>query len=186
MKLLLSSLWLLGLMAREARACDANYVGLTVVLTTDQYPQETGWTVTTPAGDIVMQHVAGTTLARSSEVSTGPLCVLAGSVFTITDAYNDGICCGYGEGGYILDVEFGDPSSIASNGDFGRSESHTLYRPRYTGPVAPLHCPLLPRVVWHRRVGPQPFYLCRRTPTPHKRSGRGGSARCLACHQSPF
>ena len=41
-------------------------------------------------------------------------------VFTIYDAWGDGICCLYGSGGYTLHL---DGSLIASGGEFGASES---------------------------------------------------------------
>ena len=91
-----------------ATACDeAGHVSMTVTVTTDQYPEETGWSVVTPAGDTVMENG---NLVASTEVATGPLCVPTGSVFAITDSYGDGICCAYGAGSYSLDVEFGAPA----------------------------------------------------------------------------
>ena len=90
-----------------AAACDeTSHVSMTVTVTTDQYSDsgETGWGVVTPA---VMEN---DNLVASIEVATGPLCVPTGSVFTITDSYGDGICCGRGAGLYSLNVEFGAPS----------------------------------------------------------------------------
>jgi len=132
----------LMLMACEGRACEeANYVSLTVTVGTDEYPDETAWSVVTPAGATVMENGA---LAASTVVVTGPLCVPTGSVFTITDVYSDGICCGYGEGSYSLVVEFGAPASIAGNGAFGASASHTLVRATANPTPAPQSSPVTP------------------------------------------
>merc|ERR1711862_603965 len=42
---------------------------------------------------------------------------------TITDAYGDGICCSYGNGGYSVKV---DDKEVASGGDFASSETKTF------------------------------------------------------------
>jgi hypothetical protein len=49
------------------------------------------------------------------------LCVAPGCyVFTITDSYGDGICCDYGQGGYVL--SHGTLGELASGGDFTYEE----------------------------------------------------------------
>merc|ERR1711884_542543 len=51
-------------------------------------------------------------------------CFSSGSYkFTITDAYGDGICCSYGNGGYSVKV---DDKQVASGGQFGSSETKTF------------------------------------------------------------
>merc|ERR1711862_310920 len=51
-------------------------------------------------------------------------CFSSGSyTFTITDAYGDGICCSYGNGGYSVKV---DDKEVASGGDFDSSETKTF------------------------------------------------------------
>merc|ERR1712003_553845 len=51
-------------------------------------------------------------------------CFSSGSYkFTITDAYGDGICCSYGNGGYSVKV---DDKEVASGGQFGSSETKTF------------------------------------------------------------
>merc|ERR1712176_1264769 len=51
-------------------------------------------------------------------------CFSSGSyTFTITDAYGDGICCSYGNGGYSVRV---DDKEVASGGQFGSSETKTF------------------------------------------------------------
>jgi hypothetical protein len=43
--------------------------------------------------------------------------------FTITDAFNDGICCNYGNGGYEILV---DGVSVHTGGQFGSLETKTI------------------------------------------------------------
>merc|ERR1712176_484685 len=40
-----------------------------------------------------------------------------------TDAYGDGICCSYGNGGYIIKV---DGTEVVNGGDFGESKIETF------------------------------------------------------------
>merc|ERR1712183_1164750 len=56
--------------------------------------------------------------------------------FTITDAYGDGICCSYGNGGYKIMV---DGTEVISGGDFGNSETET-----FTVSTAPVTNPTAP------------------------------------------
>merc|ERR1712176_1397587 len=53
--------------------------------------------------------------------------------FTITDAYGDGICCSYGNGGYIIKV---DGTEVVNGGDFGdsKTETFTVNGPAPTNP----------------------------------------------------
>merc|ERR1712176_464523 len=57
--------------------------------------------------------------------------------FKITDAYGDGICCSYGNGGYVIKV---DGTEVVNGGDFGDSTTETFTvngSPTPTAPVAP-------------------------------------------------
>merc|ERR1711933_483594 len=63
--------------------------------------------------------------------------------FTITDSYGDGICCSYGNGGYVIKVV---TTEVASGGDFGSIETKTFTvagQPTApnTAPVAPTPLP---------------------------------------------
>merc|ERR1711884_946324 len=60
----------------------------------------------------------------ASSVNSFWKCFSSGSYkFTITDAYGDGICCSYGNGGYSVKV---DDKEVASGGQFGSSETKTF------------------------------------------------------------
>merc|ERR1712176_1465163 len=64
-------------------------------------------------------------------------CFSSGSYkFAITDAYGDGICCSYGNGGYSVKV---DDKEVASGGQFGSKEEKTFNVVSSTdSPVAPI------------------------------------------------
>merc|ERR1712060_1020080 len=64
-------------------------------------------------------------------------CFSSGSYkFTITDAYGDGICCSYGNGGYSVKV---DDKEVASGGQFGSSETKTFDVGSSTPTMYPTH-----------------------------------------------
>merc|ERR1712060_237187 len=65
-------------------------------------------------------------------------CFDSGSyTFTITDAYGDGICCTYGNGGYSVKV---DDNEVVSGGNFDISET----KPFNVGSSAPVSPPTTP------------------------------------------
>ena len=92
---------------------------------TDGYPTETAYTLVNLC----------TGLTEASRDSTMPFTLVATLytdihcvsdaefTFTIYDSGNDGLCCGFGDGGYS--ATYGG-SVVASGGDFGSSESTTF------------------------------------------------------------
>lgn len=94
--------------------CDANEVTLTLVF--DNYPSETGWSITDADGN----EVAGAPQGTATESAVA--CLADGCyTLTMTDQYSDGMCCTYGDGSYTLTDA--DGNVLASGGDFGASES---------------------------------------------------------------
>ncbi|KAL7455257.1 hypothetical protein ACHAWC_007593, partial [Mediolabrus comicus] len=103
---------------------------ISVLVTTDGYPEETGWTLTKDTTDPcpnqsdLSESVAAGTFAGSPNTAQAPYtipCVDQGKyVFTITDSYGDGICCGYGSGSYS--VIYGGVT-VASGGAIGSGET---------------------------------------------------------------
>merc|ERR1712029_8318 len=91
-------------------------------LTTDNYPGETTWDIKNSSGD---EKYNGS--GYSDEYT-----------FTITDAYGDGICCSYGNGGYKITV---DGTEVVSGGDFGNSETETFTVNNPTPSSAPVTTP---------------------------------------------
>merc|ERR1739836_344357 len=57
----------------------------------------------------------------SNSVNSFWKCLSSGSyTFTITDGYGDGLCCSYGNGGYVVEV---DDEEVISGGDFDFEET---------------------------------------------------------------
>ncbi|NOQ25922.1 MAG: T9SS type A sorting domain-containing protein [Bacteroidales bacterium] len=94
---------------------------LTLTITFDNYPEETSWTLKNSGGTSV---ASGGTYASQADGSTLviPINGLENDcyVFTMLDAYSDGICCTYGSGSYTLEVTGG--ATIKSGASFGASE----------------------------------------------------------------
>ena len=91
---------------------------LTVTILTDEYPGETTWTVTDINGTLV---ASGGPYATTATEYVEQVCVGAGCyTFTINDSFGDGICCGYGQGGYTLTSQ---GTVLASGGEFNDTES---------------------------------------------------------------
>merc|ERR1711884_576995 len=86
----------------------------------DNYGEETTYDIKDASDDIVMQ---GSGWPANSANSFWK-CFSPGSYkFTITDAYGDGICCSYGNGGYSVKV---NDVEVASGGAFGSKEEKTF------------------------------------------------------------
>lgn len=105
--------------ASSAFTSASNGVTLTIVL--DNYPEETSWQILD--GSTVL--AAGGTYGSQPDGSTvvENICLPDGCFdFVISDAYGDGICCGYGNGSYILRDD-SDNAVLASGGQFGSSET---------------------------------------------------------------
>jgi len=98
--------------------CDA--ADLTLTINLDNYPEETAWTLQTSGGTTVASNSYSTANPDGSTVVENINGLSSGDyVFTITDAFGDGICCGFGNGSYTLESSEG---VIVTGGDFGASE----------------------------------------------------------------
>ena len=105
----------------------ANTEVFTVNITFDNYATETAWTLTAPDASTAWSspsfgtsdNASTNTYSSSCQTTTGTY------TFTITDSQNDGICCAYGSGTYILVV--GDSSFVSpGGGNYGASETITV------------------------------------------------------------
>lgn len=86
-------------------------------LTTDDYASETSWQVTNSQFAVV---ASGSGYANTTTY-TEELCLPDGDyVFTIIDAYGDGICCEWGSGQYSLEIA---GIVLVTGGDFNSEES---------------------------------------------------------------
>jgi len=104
-------------------------------LTTDNYPGETEWDIKNSSGD---EKYNGSGYSDANTLYTLNMCLASDEyTFTITDAYGDGICCSYGQGGYVIKV---DGTEVVNGGEFGDSTTETFTvngSPPTTAPVAP-------------------------------------------------
>lgn len=90
-----------------------------VTIVTDNYPAETSWQITVAGTNDVTRSGSGYSV--KGETYNEDICLATGDyVFTINDAYGDGICCGYGSGSYSFSVE---GNQVATGGQFGANES---------------------------------------------------------------
>ena len=87
-------------------------------ITLDNYPMETSWRIENDAGDTLY---AGSGNYENTQI-TENICLGIGCYkFIIKDTGGDGICCGYGQGSYILTDDSG--YTMASGGNFTSSET---------------------------------------------------------------
>merc|ERR1712038_71410 len=122
----------------EAPSTTCNGIKLTVELTTDNYPSETQWTVTSDNGngDVVLNNPGG--LSAGSTYTTSE-CLSEGCyVFEITDSFGDGICCNYGSGSFSVTR---DGTEIYSGGSFTNSDSVSFCSEEPTPTSAPTASP---------------------------------------------
>jgi hypothetical protein len=90
-----------------------------IVITMDDYPEETSWELASAQGSIV---ASGSGYANPGEVIDLEVCVPAGCYnFTINDSWGDGICCAYGEGSYTVINPNG--ALVAAGGEFADTET---------------------------------------------------------------
>lgn len=94
---------------------------LFIRLQLDTYSPETSWSLTNAQGAVVAQGGPyGKDVANQLVLDT--LCLAEGCyTFRINDAYNDGICCNYGNGSYTL--LGAEQQLIAQGGEFPGSET---------------------------------------------------------------
>lgn len=84
----------------------ANSTNITIKITLDQWGSETSWTLTNSAGTVVATNPAGYSDAGASGAypQADVNLTLPDDCYTfeIFDSYGDGMCCGYGNGGYEI------------------------------------------------------------------------------------
>jgi hypothetical protein len=121
----------LGLSMLQAQAqCPSGQTEVTFNLTLDRYGSETTWSVTGPGGS--PEYASGgpyTDAAANGEYPQAPVtfCVPNGTQFIVTveDAYGDGLCCAYGEGGYSVSV--GGTVVATGSGVFATSQQSSVF-----------------------------------------------------------
>jgi hypothetical protein len=93
-----------------------------VKVQTDNYPAKTAWTISNRCGTGFA--INSPPYSFTNDVHTTEICLPRGEyIFTITDAFNDGLCCDYGQGWYEITV---DGITVHAGGLFGSNETKTL------------------------------------------------------------
>ena len=100
-----------------AQLCQAD-LNYTFEITTDDYPDETTWTLTKNGVTIYSggPYQDANTLYTEEFILDSGFCY----IFTIDDEFGDGICCGYGLGGYAILDDSGN--TVISGGEFFEQE----------------------------------------------------------------
>lgn len=94
-------------------------VNITVDIDFDNYSEETAWVIT-QNGNVVAS--SNGEYAADLSVISESVCLASGCYnFVITDTYEDGICCGFGDGSYVVSDEAG--ITLAAGGNFTASET---------------------------------------------------------------
>lgn len=94
---------------------------VTLTLKLDTYSPETSWELLDANGAVV-DRGGSYTKEQANQTITQTFCLDDGCyTFTIFDAYEDGICCKFGDGGYSLTDAAGN--DLGSGGEFGASQT---------------------------------------------------------------
>jgi len=119
-------------------------------LTTDKYPSETSWNIKDSSG-VEIYDGAGYSVKNKLYIIN--MCLETDEyTFTINDSYADGICCGYGSGGYKIKV---NDEEVVSGGVFGSSETKNFSVT--SSPVAPPSTAPHPPTPLQTTAPPTPF-----------------------------
>ena len=101
--------------ASTTTSLESDYDVITLVINADNYPEETSWKLVNEFNEIVSTG----SLDYNTEFYTEDICVDYSSCFSlyVYDSYGDGICCGYGEGSFLVLDALGN-TIISNNGEF--------------------------------------------------------------------
>jgi hypothetical protein len=123
-----------------APSAPGNCGGTTVIVTTDDYPLETSWTVKDLSGTQVMGVPQGTYTGPRTTYSSEQCLPYKVYQFMIMDQKGDGMCCNFGPGGWNL---FVNGALVGSGGQYTSSQS-VLFSSQgtpFTPPTAPIASP---------------------------------------------
>ena len=101
--------------ATISTSLDSNYDIITLVINSDDYPEETSWKLLDESNQII----ATGALDNDTEVFTENICVDYSSCFSlyVYDSYGDGICCGYGFGDFLI-LDSSENIILSNSGEF--------------------------------------------------------------------
>lgn len=98
----------------------SNFDYVTLIINMDDYPQETSWELYEQNTQEII--ASASSISSGTQVVEENVCVDYNScyVFKVIDSFGDGICCGYGEGSFLVLNADGDTLAI-NNGQFNFS-----------------------------------------------------------------
>mmetsp|Transcript_5042 Transcript_5042/g.5848 ORF Transcript_5042/g.5848 Transcript_5042/m.5848 type:complete len:677 (-) Transcript_5042:124-2154(-) len=100
---------------------ECNQSRMTIEVTTDNYPEETSWTLSDTCNND--EELASRNNFFGTETHVNEVCVTSSKFnFTINDSYGDGICCSYGKGSYKVTYK----EDVFEGSNFGTDASHTF------------------------------------------------------------
>jgi hypothetical protein len=99
----------------QTTALESEYDVITLIINADDYPEETSWKLLDESNEIVSSG----SLDNNTEVYSEDICVNYSSCFSlyVYDSYGDGICCGYGEGDFLV-LDASGNIVLANQGEF--------------------------------------------------------------------
>jgi hypothetical protein len=108
---------------------------LTLSITLDGYPAETTWTVTDNSNNVLAS--GGSYTGQENTTVNEQICLTDGCFsFNIFDSYGNGICCGHGNGSYVL-TDNATNTVLANGGSFDSQETTAFCLPATPPCTAP-------------------------------------------------
>jgi hypothetical protein len=116
--------------ASTTTTLDSDYDIVTLIINADNYPGETSWEVIDEGTN---ETIAVGGVWGAGETFSQDICLNYGSCFTlyVFDSFGDGICCGFGEGDFLV-LDSSGATLLSNDGDFG-SEAQEVFCPDGTG-----------------------------------------------------
>ncbi|MEQ8706869.1 MAG: M12 family metallo-peptidase, partial [Phaeodactylibacter sp.] len=101
---------------------------ITLSITLDNYPGEVSWVITNTNNEVLASGGGYGSQPQGATV-TEQVCLPDGCFdFTIFDSYGDGLCCGQGNGSYVL-TDNATNATLASGGSFDAEETTNFCLP---------------------------------------------------------
>ena len=103
---------------------DSSYDTVTFIINPDNYPEETSWKLYDTNSNEIISFGS---LSSDTEYYIEDICVNYESCFSLDffDSYGDGICCGYGEGNFMM-LDSNGNEIFENNGNFDNFTQETF------------------------------------------------------------